>query len=789
MTATERRRARQRGPGQRRTGRRRAIRHLAGLLRRAAGDLLILLGLGAALIGLLAYVALLPPTRLAFAVDQPPPQVSLRGFYGPERNDAFAFRWAKPEAVLTVPVNVPADYRLTLALGDSPGVGSPRSVTIRVNGAAARTVQLDRGLREYTVEGHVAPTDRDPDGRLALEVALRTDTFVPPGDPRALGVIVSRISAEPARVPSPWRPAFLLPPLLLLSVAYGAARGAGLRVAVAAVVCGCSLAACMALALQTRAAALALAYRPFAQPLQFLTIVLLLLALPPAVRAWRQRSAPARREVIVALLLLLCYGFFHHVPVANENSQYALVRALVDDHTTRIDLYHENAGDTFRHAGHYYAAGAPGGAFLAVPVYAWLRGAAHLAGDDGRDPAQEVRVLAFAVAGVPTVLLTLLLLRFLRAHLPERWALAAALGYALGTSAFPLATLYTGSAAATCFLFAAFSLSWRVRPAPSPRLPFWAGFLAGWAVVTAWPALLGAAILLGYALSHGRRAALPFAVGMAPAALLLLGYNWLSFGGLAAPDYPGAANGASAPRMMQELLGFRGLLVFAPWLALAPLGLWNGLRHGPRREVAICGAVVGGFLLFAAGRALSSGAGAAGVRPLLPLPALPFAVVLAALVPRRLRLPVGVQIVFSASLFFVVTAVGRNVPVQAGDRFGDFWLFRFLAGELAATTVWRLPVSPEARPFLLLGLAAAAVAIVAIALYATTKSLASARRLANILTVLLAALTLSFGTPLPLGGEDTAAGVAPGTVNGTSVTGVATGTPLCASAADSPAGC
>jgi len=60
----------------------------------------------------------------------------------------------------------------------------------------------------------------------------------------------------------------------------------------------------------------------------------------------KPRLAPQmRREIVLALLLLLCYGFFRQAPLWNENTRYDLVRAIVDDHSTRIDSYQGNTGD------------------------------------------------------------------------------------------------------------------------------------------------------------------------------------------------------------------------------------------------------------------------------------------------------------------------------------------------------------------------------------------------------------------------------------------------------------
>src|SRR5204862_8044395 len=110
------------------------------------------------------------------------------------------------------------------------------------------------------------------------------------------------------------------------------------------------------------------------------------------------------------------------VPACNDDSRCDLVVALVDDHAARIDGYQENTGDKALYNGHSYSGQPPGTALLGAPVYAALRGVSALAGAGRPDPGSVMPALAFAVAGIPTVLLALLLLRFLRPLVGERWA-------------------------------------------------------------------------------------------------------------------------------------------------------------------------------------------------------------------------------------------------------------------------------------------------------------------------------------------------------------------------------
>jgi hypothetical protein len=468
----------------------------------------------------------------------------------------------------------------------------------------------------------------------------------------------------------------------------------------------------------------------------------------------------AQREIILALLLLLCYGFFHQEPGWNEKSRYDLVLALVDDHTTRIDLYHENTGDKAFYNGHYYSDKAPGTALLAVPTYIVIRALSALWGTGTLGLEQVMPAFAFTTAGIPTVLLALLLLRLLRPLVDEWWALIVTAGYGLGTIAFPFATVYFGHAASTFFLFTAFYTLWCVRSSPSPRVPLLAGFLAGWAVLTEFTTILGVAVLLCYALSLDRRALVLMIAGALPTAVLLLGYHWVSFGGPFNFGYSNVADryfatgmsqgmfGVTRPKLAtlnEIMLGPRGLLRLSPWLALAPLGLWGVRRPAFRREVAVCVAISAAFLLFNSGYYLPLGGWTPGPRFLTP--ALPFAAVLVVLAPRLFRPLVSLLIVFSVALVAIVTLTAPEAPESVAYPITELWLPRFFAGDLAKTTAslrWGLH---GAQPLIVLALAGA---VALTAFDASRRPNAGSRWLTLLLTVLLATLVLALSIPFNL---------------------------------------
>jgi hypothetical protein len=435
----------------------------------------------------------------------------------------------------------------------------------------------------------------------------------------------------------------------------------------------------------------------------------------------------------------------------------------VNDGTTRIDRTQDNTGDKSFHEGHWYSDKAPGGALLGVPAYATLRGVAALT---GAQPTiwQYWRACAFLGAVVPSILLVLLLLRFLRAYVEEWWALAIALGYGLGTIAFPFASLFFSHAAAAAFLFATFYVLWRTPPGSRVWPLLLAGFLAGWAVLLEYPAAIGVAALLGYAACRERRAPVLLVLGALPPVLVLLGYNWVSFGGLFAIGYANLTDPLFVKGMSQGIMGVtwpkpdalgeiligpRGLLRLAPWLVAAPLGLWSLRRSSaPRREIAVCGVIMALFLLYNAGYYQPLGGTTPGPRFLLA--ALPFFAVLVAFAPRLLRPFIATLIACSVLLLSVVTLTMPLAFQRTHDPLADIWLPRILTHDLADTTAslaWRLT---GWTPLLLLALA---LGTALLGFCATTRARPAARWVVAGLAAFLVVAVLAFSYPLDLTGK------------------------------------
>jgi hypothetical protein len=483
---------------------------------------------------------------------------------------------------------------------------------------------------------------------------------------------------------------------------------------------------------------------------------------------WARLDARARREIIIGLALLFCYGFFRQVPAWNEYSRYDLVRALVEDNSTRIDRFAQNTGDKALYDGHYYSDKAPGTALIGVPVYRLLTLSFGVAGAATPDPQTMVEALAFVESGIPTVLLVLLLLRFLRPAVGEGWAIVVSIGYGLGSIAFPFATMFFGHAASAFFLFSAFYLLWRWRADGRDWRPALAGFLAGWAVLVELSTMLGVVALLVYALGNARpmgrqlssatwRAPVLMIVGALFPAAIFLAYNWVSFGGPLSLGYTNLAPGGFAEGMGRGILGVgwpraetladllfgpRGLVRLAPWFIVVPGGLVALRQRGLRREILVCGAIVVVFLAFNAGYYLPFGGWTPGPRFLLP--ALPFAAILVALAPRASRPVVVLLMAFAITIFFVATATMPNAPEAFQDPLTQLWLPRILNHDIADTIAWQHWGLHGIEPLLALMLV---VVFAGIALLATLRTTAAARRLSGVVAVGLVLMIGTFAFP------------------------------------------
>jgi hypothetical protein len=486
-------------------------------------------------------------------------------------------------------------------------------------------------------------------------------------------------------------------------------------------------------------------------------------------------AGQGQRQLFLALALLLGYGFFLQQPAWNEYSRYDLVRAVVDEGTVRIDSFHENTGDKAFKDGHYYSDKLPGTAILGIPVYAAYLGLNGLAGIE--EPPQEAAVaaLAFTLSGIPTVLLVLLLVRFLIPYTGEPWALTVGVALGVGSILFPFATMFFGHAASTFFLFAAFYALWSARRRGGGSwLIMAAGLLGGMAVITEISAAVGVLVLGSYALLAGPgvgrlerrvlrrldlRTATLFAAGGVAPALLLLGHNALAFGSPLSLGYSNLQSGGFAEGMSRGILGVtlpkmdvlgdltvgsRGLLRLSPWFAIAPLGLVALRRPEVRAEVIVAASICLAFLIFNAGYYLPFGGWTPGPRFLSP--ALPFAAVLVALAPRAIRPLTVLLIAWSVTVMVIATVTRPNAQELYEDPLVQLWIPRLLGGHLADTLAWNRWGFAGLEPLALLGIG---IVIAIGGLLATRASDRASMAVRTTSAIALVVLILACAVPVP----------------------------------------
>lgn len=329
---------------------------------------------------------------------------------------------------------------------------------------------------------------------------------------------------------------------------------------------------------------------------------------------------------ILFIALFGSYAYFYQAGGWNQNSRFALVRAITDRGTVRIDGLENCTGDRAVRDGHYYSDKAPGVAFASVPFVAAGRLVCRAVGV-GPESYPGLAGLSYlatvATNGLATALAGVCLFFLARRFgATSGGAAVVALVFGLGTPMWAYATIFYGHALSAAGLVFAFTAAVALADSAGPRqdrlLGAVVGGAAGWATVTEFPAAVPAVILTVFAVAnawrHGWRRAAGVAAALSAAALtcaVVLGaYHWACFGSPFHVAYTSEEGfeamkegffGLTAPtgaRFRELLIGdYRGLLPLAPVLALTPIGLalltWKRETRGP----AIVAALIAAFYL------------------------------------------------------------------------------------------------------------------------------------------------------------------------------------------------
>lgn len=447
--------------------------------------------------------------------------------------------------------------------------------------------------------------------------------------------------------------------------------------------------------------------------------------------ALRELCAPlrahAKTTTTLALVLLASYAYFVPSPGWNQNSRFALTRALVERGSTIIDASHETTGDKSFRDGHFYSDKAPGASLLAAVPYAAFHVVSRLTGGElpdvdvisqdprdakaGRAPSIAERkpgdrlvynrahrlgsyVATVLSVGVISVLgaLAMWLVALRMAAGRVAIASACALVWGLGTPAFAYSTALYGHQTCAALVMLAFAGIVLAPPRPDRGLAIAIGTALGIAVTTEYTTALPAAVLaLWWWWREGLRAALWLGVGALPWAIVLAVYHTVAFGHPLSTGYdwvwlPEFAEGMRVrygigrpdPAALLAITfgAYRGLFYVSPVLLLATWGLARAcvgrsgafLDRGPAR---IAAAICIYFTLLTSGYYMWDGGAAIGPRHAVPM----IGLLALGLVHARIAVPHAFAVLagISVAQLLLATAAMPEAP-QHGDPLWEFAL-------------------------------------------------------------------------------------------------------------------
>jgi hypothetical protein len=416
----------------------------------------------------------------------------------------------------------------------------------------------------------------------------------------------------------------------------------------------------------------------------------------------------ASPEAALFALVFGVYAYFYQAGGWNQNTHFALTRALVEDRVLAVDRFAHATGDLAKKDGHAFCDKAPGLSLAGAIPYGIERALVGVPKTIvGLGTASWLAtVFAVALPSACGVVALAFLLGALGLRAGPRYALAAAWG--LATLALPYATLFYSHQVAASLLITSFAIAVRVVRGidpPSRARLIAIGATGGWAIACEYPAAL-AALAIGVYLVRRLtpRQMLWIVLGGVGPALVLAWYHTVAFG---APwhlpyDYSTQGNrsqgffmGIGVPHE-RALWGitfspYRGLFFSAPWLLLAIPGGVLLVRRGARAEAIVCAAIAILFVWMNASLVDWDGGWAVGPRYVVPC--LPFLVVLAGgwLAPPLVRAPraawvAGALLVgYAAFLMLAATAVQPEVDGRIKHPWGDYVLAKLEHGEVATS--------------------------------------------------------------------------------------------------------
>ncbi len=421
-------------------------------------------------------------------------------------------------------------------------------------------------------------------------------------------------------------------------------------------------------------------------------------------------SGERRIEAALFIIPFLSYAYFYQGSDQSIAARFDLMRSLLERGTLWIDGYcGYNTADIITFAGHYYSVKAPGTSMVAMLPWAAIRVVLLplLSRNESLYWALATYFTIVLTIGALTSILCVVMYRFARFFgASQGRAAGLALILAFATLMFPYATELTGEPFAGGFAFIAFYLvATHTQRSPVSRA-FWAGLLAGLAVLNDYPVFLVAAAIGLYAIYKFRslRPIAAFSAGAAITALLMFGYNWMAFSNPLFFSYQ-AYKLPGNNQFPEQAVGFVGLTY--PKVNI----LWNILID-PQRGLFFCNPVLllvvpacGFFLkrrqlraewivtiasfvtliLFntSYGESIVSWGGGTATGPRQMVAAIPFMVLTLAFLPASCDWLMGSMAALSALIMLMATATNPHFPYEYENPVRDFALQQFMRGDFA----------------------------------------------------------------------------------------------------------
>jgi hypothetical protein len=335
------------------------------------------------------------------------------------------------------------------------------------------------------------------------------------------------------------------------------------------------------------------------------------------------------QEIKIFLTFFFIYSFFVQWNSWNEESRFALTKAITDEVKFEIDSFYNQTGDRSYYKGHYYTDKEPGLSFLAIPIY-WIWKSIYnflsLSVNKGSqvfslvytfnsvplvyvpDPGIFLRVSMMIITiftsslfGALTVLLVYKILGYFTRE--ERYKLLITLSFGLGSLVFPYSLVFLDHIPEGFFLFSAFYLLFRSKTEKlsSEKIFILSGTLLGFGAAIRLTASIFIVLSIFYIFSYNKKKLPLFLLGCIIGLLPYLIYTRLLTGAvlLLRSSDPSIWSGAfskvvkvfstkipflNLPFVIErDFLGIlltafiypaRGLFFFYPILAFAMVGLF-----------------------------------------------------------------------------------------------------------------------------------------------------------------------------------------------------------------------